>query len=244
MREKKGCVLFGKKQIDFQIRRSQRRKTLGICVDPVEGIFVRTPEKAPLKSIEKIVHSKSIWILKKKNEFDEILRYKPVKEFISGESFLYLGKKYRLKIVNKCIAPKLTVCSGNFTVCLKNGIGKAEKIKIIRQLLAVWYKKHAKIILNRRIKYFLEKLGLNMPEVVLNSDTKYWGNCLNPEKISFNWYIIMAPLNLIDYVVAHELCHLIHKNHSKEFWKLLGSIMPDYELRIERLKKSGVEYIF
>ncbi|MEW6088311.1 MAG: YgjP-like metallopeptidase domain-containing protein [bacterium] len=117
-------------------------------------------------------------------------------------------------------------------------------VEEVRNILARWYKKHAKIVLSKRVKIYSKKLKLITPEIILANQSKRWGSCNRKGQIRFNWHIVMASMFLVDYVVAHELCHLKYANHSKNFWKMLGTILPDYEIRRERLRREGPKYYF
>lgn len=240
----KSTVSFGRKNIDFFVKRSKKRKTVSIFVDPLEGVFLRAPLMPPIEALSKIVHSKAIWILDKQRRIKESLGQLPKREFVTGESFLYLGRHLRLKVLKSKTKSKIIVKGGRFLVSLNSLDRDFNRAKMIRNALFSWYKKHADVILFKRVKIYSKKLKVLVPEIILANQTKRWGSCNRKGQIRFNWYIIMAPLSLVDYVVAHELCHLKYINHSENFWKLLGSVMPDYEARCERLRKEGSGYYF
>lgn len=246
MSEEKGMVQFGSRKIDFFVKRSSRRRTISLFVDPFEGVFLRAPIGLSLKSLSKLVQAKAVWILKKQRQIEEIKEFLPKREFINGETFLYLGRQLRLKVVSKSIIdiPKVKIVEGRFFVTLNSHFTKLGKQRVIRKALINWYKKHAQCILLNRVVIYSKKLQLSVAEIFLSNQSKRWGSCNTKGRIRFNWFIVMAPMSLIDYVVAHELCHLKHNNHSQDFWKLLGSIMPDYEIRRERLRREGPKYYF
>ena len=263
----KGTVSFGKRRIDFFVKRSKRRKTVSIFVDPFEGVFLRASLSPSLGKLSKLVHSKAVWILDKQRRINETIGHFPKREFVTGESFLYLGRQLRLKVLksknklnpyntrdkkkldsrfhgNDIFGARVAVKGGRFLVSINGKNSDLDKIKTVRGLLSVWYKKHVEKVLLKRVTLYSKKLRVSVPEVILANQTKRWGSCNRKGRISFNWHIIMAPMSLVDYVVAHELCHLRHNNHSEDFWKLLGAIMPDYEARRERLRMEGARYYF
>ncbi len=242
----RGKITFGKKNIEFFVKRSNRRRTISIFVDPVEGVFLRAPLTPSFESLSKLVYSKATWVLDKQRRINETIGRLPKKEFVSGESFLYLGRHLRLKILNLESKSKnrVSVKQGHLIVSFDAKIVGRRGIKSVRDVLMQWYKCHARITLLKRMRIFLGKLSVPMPDTILANQTKRWGSCNEKGQIRFNWHIIMAPMSLIDYVVAHELCHLKHINHSEDFWKLLGSVMPDYENRRERLRREGPKYYF
>lgn len=241
MMVEKGMVLFGKRKINFFVKRSKKRKTISIFVDPIEGVFLRAPLKPTMNFLSKLIHSKAAWILDKQHRIDEVMDNFPEREFITGETFLYLGRQLRLKIFKSKNKSSITVKGGRFLVNLNNDL---DTIAVVRNKLIHWYKIHAKIILSKRVKMYAKKMNLIVPKIILANQSKRWGSCNHKGCIRFNWHIIMAPVWLIDYIVVHELCHLKHINHSKDFWKILGTILPDYEVRRERLRKEGSKYCF
>ncbi len=241
MKRKFRSISFGSKQILFEIRHSKKRKTVSIFVDPVEGVYIRAPWSIKRSIIEKIVHAKARWILEKQNKIKEIEQVNKKKEFVSGEALLYLGRQYRLKLEKR--KPEVAQRAGYFIVGMQYKNGKESKKKVIRKNLIKWYKIHAKTILSQRMKLYAKKIKLEEPKIIIISTyAKRWGSCSSKGVVRFNWHIIMAPMTLIDYVVVHELCHLKYKNHSSDFWKYLGTILSDYEIRRERLRKEGSKY--
>lgn len=245
MKIEKGHVAFGSRSIDFFIKRSKRRRTISIFVDPFDGVFLRAPLRPSLQELSKLVHSKAIWILNKQRQIEETKEFLPRREFVGGESFLYLGRQLRLVVLNhtKKSHPGIKVRQGKFVISLNSHYTELGQRRFVRKLLVNWYKRHAQAVLKKRASLYAKKLKIHLPELHLANQSKRWGSCSSKGKVRFNWHIIMAPMSLVDYVVAHELCHLKHINHSKDFWQLLGSIMPDYEERRERLRKEGIKYI-
>ncbi|MBI5359399.1 MAG: M48 family metallopeptidase [Planctomycetes bacterium] len=248
MNNRKASVYFGKRKIDFFVKRSNRRRTVSLFVDPYEGVFLRAPMKPSLKTLAGLVHAKAVWILDKQRRINEILEHLTKREFVTGESFLYMGRQLRLKVLHSTRSgsigngnPEIIVREGRFLVKTN---GHKDKAGETRDMLTRWYKKHAKIILQKRTDIYSEKLKIAAQGIILANQTKRWGSCNGKGQIRFNWRIIMAPMSLMDYVVAHELCHLKHIDHSDNFWRLLGNIMPDYENRRERLRKEGPKYYF
>lgn len=246
MTSEKGVVAFGRRNIDFFIKRSNRRRTISLFVDPFEGVFLRAPFGPSVESLSKLVHSKAIWILKKQKQIEEIKEFLPKREFVGGETFLYLGRQLRLKVLDSKnnSSPKVRMKEGRFVVALNNHFTELGRKRVIRKALLNWYKEHAQKLLLSRIGIYSKKLDLSSPEVFLANQSKRWGSCNYKGRIRLNWHIIMAPMSLVDYVLAHELCHLKHISHSRDFWRLLGSIMPDYETRRECLRKEGPKYYF
>lgn len=238
----KSRIKFGNRNIDFFVERSLRRNTVSIFVDPYEGVYLRAPVRTPLETLSQIVYARGAWILNKQRHINEIKELLPRYEGVSGETFLYLGKQYRLKIVNNQGIRNSTILKGRYFF-VRGHFGANGQIRNqIKKNLRQWYKRCALPVLVKRCEIYANKLKIGFPNVSIGNQLKRWASCHSQNKIYFNWQIIMAPLPLIDYVVAHELCHLVHHDHSRDYWALLGRIMPDYEQRRERLRKEGPKY--
>lgn len=244
MKEEKGLIHFGSRNIPFSVKRSRRRKTVSIFVDPFEGVFLRSPFNLPIKALSKLVHSKAVWILEKQRRMEEIKEFLPKRDFVSGESYSYLGRRLRLRIISLKDFPKPTVIAkeSRFWVKLNGHYTKLGRKRVVRNVLIQWYKHRAYNLLISRAKIYADKFEVSYKKLILANQSKRWGSCSHKGIVRINWHIIMSPMSLIDYVVAHELCHLKHKNHSHDYWKLLGTIMPDYESRRDRLRKEGQKY--
>ncbi|MDD5308617.1 MAG: SprT family zinc-dependent metalloprotease [Deltaproteobacteria bacterium] len=224
-------VRFGSTAIRYRIRRSRRVKTVAVTVDPREGVQLTAPEGVAVDRLDGIVRRKARWIISKLRLNSE-LPPSP-REFVSGETFTYLGRQYRLK-VHRVAGPEVAVSlrQGWFVV---EGAG-ADRI---RAALVVWYRRHAASRLPERVAFWARKIGVPAPEVLIREQDKRWGSCDSQGRVRFNWRIVQAPMRLVDYVVAHELTHLVHRSHTAAFWTLLGKVMPDYEERRRVLGEFG-----
>lgn len=239
---KDGQVLFGQKIINFKVKRNPRRKrTIGLCIEPNGDVLIISPINTPEWRLNQLVISKGEWIIKKLNSIANNPLPKE-KKFVSGETFLFLGKKLNLRIIPNINLEKTNVTlNGDFIDVLTD---KTDKIDypFIKDSLVNWYKMAAFKIITERVKYYADKMAINEPQVLIRNQKKRWGSCSTKGILRINWKIIMSPINLIDYLVVHELCHLRHMNHSDKFWKYLNSIMPDYQEREKDLKEMGKEF--
>lgn len=242
----KGKVVFGRKAIDFSIVRSARRKkTIALSIELAGEVLVRAPMNTPHSRLIHIVKSKAEWIIKKHKSLDHVLA-RAKKEFVSGESFSYLGRHVRLKVLENCKAskPVVKMYRGRLEVGTNSPSGKRKSAGEIRAALISWYKRQAQNRIPERVRIYAEKMGLPEPEVVIRDQKRIWGSCSGKGILRLNWRIIMAPMSLIDYVVVHELCHIKYRDHSGSFWRYMGMILPDYEKRKGRLGKLGRGYQF
>lgn len=206
-----------------------RRRTLALEVAKDASLVVQAPFFLPLRYIQKFIQQKKRWIEKRRKE---ILKNKIAeKSFVEGEEFLYLGETYKLKIVDWQEKPLTFKDSFNLSR------GEIDRAK---DLFEEWYKKRAFEVMSERVIYYSSIFGLKYNRIRISKASKRWGSCSSTKNLNFNWRLIMAPLEVIDYVVIHELSHLVEQNHSKKFWGLVGKIMSDYKNHKKWLKDNGV----
>jgi len=209
---------------EFKLIRS-KRKSIGIRISDKGELIVRAPLYVSKRVINSVVLKNMNWIEQKKKEIE--LKNRNKKKFIQGEKLLFLGKEYEIRFV---LDQKDSIkFKGAFLISYDKK-DKAEDIVI------KFYKDRAYEILSERVKYYSIKYGFEYNKFKINSAKKRWGSCSSKGNLNFSFYLIMAPLEIIDYVVVHELCHLRIKNHSKEFYNLVKSILPEYKTRIAHLK--------
>ncbi len=227
-------VEYGSLLLTFEVERKDR-KTLAIEVHPDLSINVLAPPQITIEEIKSRVLKRAAWIVKQRNFFDQFLPRMPKKEYVPGESHLYLGRKYILAIKH-CETESVKLVAGKLIVSLKEGMKDTDRI---RNLLAAWYKSHAIRIFDRTLENSLllfKKFDLEKPRFQVNRMKARWGSCSPSGKITLNPEIIKAPTKCIEYIVIHELCHLVKRNHDKQFYHLLEAIMPDWrrwKLRLE-----------
>ncbi len=234
-------IHFGKQSIKFAIKRTKRKKTMAIFVSLPEGVRVNAPFKMKTKRVYSLIRKKAPWIIKHLNDIKES-NYLAIKhEFVSGESFSYLGRHYRLRVKrnNNHSNSIVLIHSGYFDVYITNRIPKERQKNMIRAALVDWYKKHALDKLKERTIIYVRKLAISSVLVLVRDQKKRWGSCSKTGVLRFNWRIAMAPMSVIDYVVVHELCHLKIKNHSADFWKRVSLVVPDYERRRTWLRNNA-----
>ncbi|MFH0803010.1 MAG: SprT family zinc-dependent metalloprotease [bacterium] len=244
MNIEKSSIPFGNTVIEFAVRRRRWRRTISLFVDPHEGVYLRAPMRASIGELGRMVREKASWILKKQREFRELEGFKPKREFVSGETFLYLGKSLILKVLPEEGRRSVGLLDGHLLVSSEEKFPESERAEKIRELLTGWYRWQAQAVFSERMQSFSEKFCFTPAGFKLGNATRRWGSCNGKGEVRVTWQVVMAPMELVDYVIVHELCHLKHCNHSKRFWRLLGSILPDYEERRRRLRKDGPLYHF
>jgi hypothetical protein len=228
-------VSYGNKEIEFLLER-KTRKTLKITVNPDKTVVATAPKGIELDKIMNSVKNRSRWILKQQDYFDEFFPKQTPRKYIGGESHYYLGKQYRLKIIESD-KNEVKLKSGYFIIHTKKKDDKNHS----EALLYTWYKIHSKIKFKESIQRcmkIIKKYDIENPDFSIRKMKARWGSCSKDKnKIILNLELIKAPSHCIEYVVMHELCHLKYPNHSKSFWDFLSLVMPDWKMRKERLEK-------
>ncbi len=230
------AITWGDTKLTYAIRRSARRKkTVAVMVDPGGGVLLVAPEDFPTSRLDEVARRKAGWIVQRLRGLGSNGVPPSPREFVSGESVMYLGRHYRLKVHPNTLG-EAKLRGGWLHVPAPAGEGQPDHV---RAALVEWLRRHAAERLPERVEAWRSKVGVAMPRVVIADQQKRWGSCDRSGTIRLNWRIIQAPMRLVDYVVVHELVHLRHRGHGRDYWQALGRIMPDYERRREDLRKLG-----
>ena len=240
-----GTFLIGDRELPYTLQRSsKRRRTIAFSVKPETGLFIIAPMKTKTSMIEEMVNRRAGWIVKRIEDIKKHAPHAKPHDFISGETVLFLGEAYRLEVARDDQAPMGCVLGeGMLTVnILGDWLSEDTLRQEVRFEVMSWYKKQAKQKLLARTAFWQEATDIRCRRVMLSSPDRRWGSCSFENDIRLNWRIIMADPDLIDYLIVHELCHVVHKNHSARFWKLVGSILPDYAERRRQLRRSEAGY--
>lgn len=226
-------IRYGTKIISFTVCFMSRR-TLEISVYPDLSVVVKAPNGKTLDEVKERVHKKAGWIIEQKRFFSLYLPQAPARKYVSGESHYYLGRQYRLKVITSD-KEEVKLSRGNFYVHTRDFHDSCQ----IRKLMQSWYKDHARQHFLRRLEVCLPKIGKHLTqesELSVRKMKTRWGSCSGNGRITLNSHLIKAPTPCIDYVICHELCHLVHPNHSKAFYRLLTQAMPDWQDNKKRLE--------
>lgn len=216
-------IQFGSKQIDFNISYSHR-KTLGITITPDMKVLVKAPEKSTLEKVKAVVRKKAPWILKQQHFFLGFHPKTPPKKYVSGESHFYLGRQYKLKTI-KASKDEIHFNGRQIIVYSKpKSVPKNILNNWLRLRAKDKFAEFAEPLIQRFKKYKVEPKNIYLQEMPTR-----WGSCTPRGKIILNPELIKAPKGCIEYVIVHELCHLVHKNHSQKFFDLQKKEMPDWE---------------
>lgn len=224
-------------EFNYQVKRSARRKTLAITVHPDNRIVVSVPARCPRKHILQFVQNKSDWIRKAIETNLQKTRQNVAARFETGEKLLYLGREYILR-VERGIPPGVAAEDGH--ICARLPFeGAAPDSSAVRSLLFNWYMGCTLDKVKDKVPLFAPLIGVKPRFVTVKSMKSRWGSCSVHGRISLTWSIIMAPEHVLDYLIVHELCHIVHHNHSAEYWNLVATILPNHGQSRKWLRENG-----
>ncbi len=216
--------------IDIKVIRSDR-KTISIYVERDGSVSVLAPKKLTEVELQKVIKSKEYLISKYLAEWQQLNDGQIAREYVNGQSFLYLGRNYRLEIIKNQEEPLI----------LKNGyflLSEIEKEKA-REHFISFYKEKVRPRIEKRVELYKTYLGVNPNKIRVMELKNRWASCTTNGNLNFHWKCAMAPADVLDYIIIHELAHLIHKNHTKAFWNEIDKVIPDYSNRLQWLTRNG-----
>lgn len=218
----------------------KRRKTIGIHIDLNGQIEVQAPKDTPMNTITSLLENKWEWIGQKSKEMKDRAAGNLAKVYDPGEVFLYLGKAYEIRISsnNDIIKDYVVFEEDKLQIYVKQ-----QNDESIKQALKRFYYQQCKALVEGRIRIYQSDFKMKPRSIRITDDSKNWGTCNSKLELTFNWKLAMAPIEVIDYVVVHEMCHMVHLNHERSFWRLVGKILPDYEVRQNWLALSNWKMI-
>ncbi|MFC1791049.1 M48 family metallopeptidase [Gemmatimonadota bacterium] len=219
----------------FELRRSARRKTLEIIIDRGGELVVAAPEDTAEEAIRRFIHKKRFRVYTKLAEKEKLRPTRGPKEYVSGESFHYLGRTYRLLLVDDQDAP-MKLLGGRFRLLRSDAAGGKKRF-------IHWYTDHARPWLTERMKPWAERVGVSPGTVEVRPLGHRWASCSPNGRVNFHWATIQLPPSIIDYLIVHELVHLHEHDHTPGFWKRVERAMPDFASRKQWLAENGAEYV-
>lgn len=228
-----GTLIYGRETIRYEVRFLASRQTLGIEVHPDSRILVRAPVGCPEALIAERVQRRAGWISRQLAEFERYRPRTPARQYVSGESHLYLGRQYRLKFLPGD-AGGMKLARGHMLVNLTNPDPQR-----VKALMHRWYLDRARAVFSEVLAASLLHFKLaEQPRLIVRTMQSRWGSLSPAGTMTLNVNLVRAPRPCIEYVVVHELCHLKHRDHDARFFKLLGQVMPDWEQRKQRLEAA------
>jgi predicted metal-dependent hydrolase len=230
---------YGGLQVPFQIE-YRERKSLAITIYPDQRLEIVAPRGADLDRVLKRIEKRQAWILKQWRYFEQFKPSQPMPEYVSGESCLYLGRQYRLKI-HETPGNEFVKLVGRFL-----HIWTRDKAALDRkqQLVEEWYRSHAEALFVARMVVWLGRAPSlrtdDFPRLTLRRMRNRWGSCTKAGNVLLNPDLVKTPIHCVDYVIVHELCHRIIHNHTPAFYRLLTRCLPDWEKRKARLESCRI----
>lgn len=230
---------IGQVSVPYSIEWSGERSTIGLSMDEFMELTIRAPLSASEEDVEAAIGSRKDWILRTLYGIEEESDAPLDKEFVSGEKLPFNGRRYRLKTSIADVGkPILEFDQGRFELQVPEGLSGCKRQDQINEVVRAWYIDQAEEHFEPRVASFARKLGVKTPRIAVDELPGRWGEC-NNEEVVLHWRLVLAPTVIQDYVIAHELTHLLHEDHSKQFWNSLGAVIPDYESRREWLRVHG-----
>jgi len=224
---------WGARVVQYKLR-LERRRNIRITVHPDASVTVVAPTDVSFVRIERVIHSKRAWIVTKLEEFERYFPQAPERRFVSGETHRYLGRQYRLKVLQGPTGVQLH--AGRLFVAIR----ATSNHRAVARALDAWYRARALSVFAERLERVLassQRLRGLEPRIRVRLMRRRWGSCAANGTITLNLELIKAPVSCIDYVIGHEVCHMLERSHSRRFYDLLGAVSPNWVVTRERLNR-------
>ncbi len=224
----------------YTIKKSKNRNfTTSIQISSEHGVLVRAPHFVPLSQIEAFLYQKKDWVLTQLAKLEQVTS--PKKKYCDGEIHLYFGESFPLKITRSLTnkKAKLSLLYNSFEALVPSSFSLGKTSLELRHLFTKWYLKQGKKVITQKVNHFCQLLNVSYQRITLKRVSSIWGSCSRRNNLNFNRKLIQAPHKIVDYVVIHEVCHLIHRHHRKTFWNLVKSLDPDYKDHVKWLKQNS-----
>ncbi|WP_419835438.1 M48 family metallopeptidase [Endozoicomonas atrinae] len=223
--------------LSFRVNVSPKRKTMQITVERDGSLILTLPPEANDQQARDFVREKRRWIYKKLAEKQQLRSDAQQKQFVNGEGFLYLGRSYRLKLVEPSDRQQpLSLTHGRF--CLNKEVVDRGNSK---ETFIRWYATRGKGWLDRKAQEYYRRMEVEPAGIKIQDLGYRWGSCTRSGWLNFHWKTILLPAKMAEYVLVHELAHLHEPNHTAEFWHRVERAMPDYVERKQWIAEHGME---
>jgi predicted metal-dependent hydrolase len=235
-------VRFGTATIEYRVNRGDRSRAR-VAVDPFGAVEVKVPQDYGNDELAALVQRRAAWILKQRSFFDRYRPREPARRYESGESIRYLGRQYRLRLEPR--ADGVVKLRGRVVavgIPARNAAKKSDPT-MARDAVVTWLRTNAQRVLHERCKCCLAvamRHGIREPRLELRIMRRRWGSCTASGRVLLNPKLVQTPVDCIDYVILHELCHLRHPHHGTRFYRLLDMVLPDWRRRKDRLDRIAL----
>ncbi len=226
-------VRLAEQDVSYTLKRSGKRRSIGLCIDD-DGLTVSMPLRASEKWLHSVLQERAAWIVEKLAEW-EAKKPEPMR-WVDGEAVHFMGEALNLRVVPSLFEAPPMLQGRQLYVHVADSANRAA----IEQSVTRWQQHEASVLFRERVAHFSPLLGVSPAEVKLSSARTQWGSCTARGTVHLNWQLIKLPLRLVDYVVVHELAHLVEMNHSAAFWDVVKSACPDFRKRRNELRRIGL----
>ena len=225
------------REVGYLLKRSQQRRSIMLSVDE-HGLTVSAPWRSSERRIVGVIRDAEKWVLKKLEVWSAFPARK--QSWMQGDQVRYLGRDLSLQLAADTVVTLATLQDGD---CLRVSLADPAHKDSVKAAVVKWYRRHALSNFSDRISEFALRLGVPVPRLFLSNARTRWGSCNANREVRLNWRLIQAAQPTIDYVVVHELAHLVEMNHSRRFWKLVASVCPHYREACAELNRMGLYYM-
>jgi predicted metal-dependent hydrolase len=232
-----GFIALNGERVAYSLFRSRkRRRTIAFKMERDASLRVLAPFSASLGSVTKVLQKRAAWIVQ---ELEQRKQSKPQDDYTDGAGFIYMGHACVVRVTQGGHAPQSCLLSpGVLRVHVPDATLSAENLRQeVRLEILLWIKRRARVKFRQRLDLWAARLDVSYKKMIVTDPERRWGSCSVDNIIRLNWRLMMAPLPVLDYVVAHELSHVRHKNHSLRFWNFLAHVMPDFRERRKFLRR-------
>lgn len=224
------AIIIDSKKVNLTFRRSKRARRLRMQMNNEGKLTLVAPWYSTKKSVDRFVAQNIKWIEKQSAKIETQKKLRPKFRYQTGDTYYYFGEPVILSVnPSDRKLPTIKVRDDKMVITLHKKISKADGVVAVRNTIEKFYRKKAEEVVHDRLQFFNEYYGFSYNRVTMRNQKTRWGSCSHSGNLNFNWRLIMAPIEVIDYVVVHELCHIGQMNHSPKFWSLVSQTTPDYK---------------
>ena len=221
--------------LQFEVRRSDRRRTLDLTVERDGSLILTAPTDVAAARLKRFAEQKRFWVYKKLAAKAALPPALPVRKYVTGEGFSYLGRSHRLQIVEgQDAAVKLE--AGRFKM-------RRDIVSQGRDAMIGWYTAHAQPWLTTRVSQYVGRVRVKPVDVTIKDLGFRWGSCGKTGRLYFHWQVILLPPRIVDYIAVHELAHLREPHHTPNFWHSVERVLPDWQQRRRWLTQNGNQFV-
>ena len=227
-RVENGEMMLGWGRITYRLKRSRRRRTVGLKLDPEHGLVVHCPQSVSRRRLEEVLHRNSKWIREKSQQAEARRNAMPQVRWAPGAPLPFQGIHYPLELFFRGSKRELRLVEGRLRLVLPAKVSAGLSEGELRDHLHFSFRVSARETVESRVAFFEKAVGVKPRSIRIKGQKTRWGSCSVRGILNFNWRLILAPPPVLDYVVVHELCHLVHLDHSRQFWARVGAVLPTY----------------